>query len=114
MLLVYANALRYPESMAEAQEPESEFSEVNPSHELDLVTFWSSSEHDAEMEAINLRSVLEANGIPALVVGASTIPSLEFQVQVPRARLEEADRVVREAREAGPAAAEEAASEGAI
>jgi hypothetical protein len=36
------------------------------------------------------------------------IPSLEFQVQVPGERLEGARKVLDEAREAGPAAAEEA------
>jgi hypothetical protein len=80
----------------------------NPGHELDPVTVFSSMNHDAEMEALALRSLLEANGIESTVVGPSTIPSVEFQVQVPRAQLEAAERVMREAREAGPAAAEEA------
>jgi hypothetical protein len=42
------------------------------------------------------------------VVGAPQIHSLAFQVQVPRANLEEAERVLAEAKEAGPAAAVEA------
>jgi len=46
------------------------------------------------------------------VVGAPQIPSLEFQVQVPRARLQEAERVLAEARAAGPAAAAEAEQAG--
>lgn len=78
------------------------------SHELDLVTFFSSSNHTAEMEATAIHSILEANGIPSVLVGASSIPSLEFQVQVPRSSLEEAERVVAEAKAAGPAAAAEA------
>ena len=77
-------------------------------HELDLVTLFSSMNHDAEMEAMALHSLLEANGIESTVVGPSTIPSVEFQVQVPRAQLEAAQKVMNEAREAGPAAAEEA------
>ena len=36
------------------------------------------------------------------------IPSLEFQVLVPREKAEEAERLLREARAAGPAAAAEA------
>ncbi len=88
-------------------EPESE--EVNPSSELDMVTLFSSSNHKAEMEAMSIRALLESNGIPAVVVGPSTIPSLEFQVQVPRHLLDDARRAVAEAREAGPQAAEEAA-----
>jgi len=88
--------------------PDAEPLEVDPSHALDLVTLFSSSNHDAEMEANAIHGVLEANDIPSLVVGAPQIPSLEFQVQVPRAQLEEAERVLAEAREAGPAAAVEA------
>jgi hypothetical protein len=41
-------------------------------------------------------------------VGAPQIPSLEFQVQVPRSLLPDAQRVLDEARAAGPAAALEA------
>ncbi|HZT28624.1 MAG TPA: hypothetical protein VFA33_01985 [Bryobacteraceae bacterium] len=98
--------------MPEELEPETEA--VDPSHELDLVPIFSSSNVDAEMEAMAIHGILEANGIPAVVVGASTIPVLQFQVQVPRSRTAEAERAIAEAREAGPAAAAEAeeASEG--
>ena len=80
----------------------------DPSHDLDMVTLFSSLNHDAEMEANAIHSVLEANGIPSIVVGTPQIPAFEFQVQVPRERLEEAERVLAEAQEAGPAAAAEA------
>ena len=80
----------------------------DPSSDLDLVTLFRSSNTDAEMEVDNIRRMLQANGVPALVEGTSVIPSLEFQVLVPRAKLEEAERLVREAREAGPEAAAEA------
>jgi hypothetical protein len=89
-------------------EQDSEAFEVDPSHDLDMVTLFSSASHDAEMEANAIHGVLEANGIPSIVVGAPQIPSLEFQVQVPRARIEEAERALAEAREAGPSAAVEA------
>lgn len=78
----------------------------------DLVTVFSSMNHDGEMEAVELRTLLEANGIEATVVGPATIPSMEFQVQVRRAQSAEAKRVIEEAREAGPAAAEEAEAAG--
>ena len=78
------------------------------SHELDLVTFFSSSNNAGEMEATAIHSILEANDIPSVLVGASSIPSLEFQVQVPRSSMDEAKRIVAEAKEAGPAAAAEA------
>ena len=89
---------------------------VDEGHDLDMITFFSSSNHDAEMEAMWIHSVLEANEIPSVLVGASVITSLEFQVQVPRARVEEAERVIQEARAAGPNAAAEAeeASEDAV
>lgn len=86
--------------------------EIDPSHDLDMVTLFSSLNHDAEMEANAIHGVLEANGIPSMVVGAPQIPSLEFQVQVPQSRIEEAERVLAEAREAGPAAAVEAEQAG--
>jgi hypothetical protein len=79
--------------------------------ELEMVTLFSSSTHDAEMEADNVHRVLEANGIPSILVGPSVLPVVEFQVQVSRERAEEARRVVEEAQAAGPAAAAEAEAE---
>ena len=87
---------------------DTEIFDVDPSHDLDMVTLFSSSNHDAEMEANAIRSLLEANDIPSIVVGAAQIPSLEFQVQVPKTRLGEAERVLADARDAGPEAAVEA------
>jgi len=85
---------------------------ADPSHDLDLVTLFSSQNHDAEMEANAIHGLLESNGIPSIVVGTPQIPAFEFQVQVPRARLEEAERVLAEAKEAGPEAAVEAEEAG--
>src|SRR5689334_16611428 len=98
---------RYPDGMAAQDTPEDS---------LEMVPFFSSSNHDAEQEALAIHSVLEAAGIPSVVVGPSVIPSLEFRVEVPRRHLEEAERIVAEARAAGPSAAEEAeaASEDAV
>ena len=87
---------------------DAEAFDIDPSHDLDMVALFSSSNHDAEMEANAIHGLMEANGIPSMVVGTPQIPSLEFQVQVPRARLPEAERVLAEARDAGPAAAVEA------
>jgi hypothetical protein len=84
----------------------------NPGHELDMVTIFSSQNHDAEMEAMALKSLLDANGIDSAVVGSTTIPSVEFQVQVPRSMMEEAEKVMADAQAAGPAAAEEAEAAG--
>jgi hypothetical protein len=93
-----------------AQDPEDQphTEHVDLSHDLDMVILFSSSNVDAEMEATAIHSMLQSNGVPSLVVGASTIPVLEFQVQVPRAFADEAERLLEEARSAGPEAADEA------
>src|SRR5690242_2261604 len=78
-----SHILRYSEAMAQdPEQDEHELQNVDPSHELDLVTLFSSSNIDAEMEATTIHNLLQAGGVPSVVVGASTIPSLEFQVQV--------------------------------
>lgn len=82
---------------------------VDPSHNLDPVTiFRSEANTTAEMEAFAIRSILEANGIDAVVVGNSALPNLAFEVRVPKEVEEQARAVLAEARAAGPAAAEEA------
>ena len=73
-----------------------------------MVTLFSSSNHDGEMEATSIHAMLESNGIPSVVVGPSVIPSLDFQVQVPQVLRRRSRRIFEEAREAGPQAAAEA------
>ena len=89
-----------------ADEPVITNAEASP--EGAMVAVFSSSNHDAEMEALAVRGVLEASGIPALVVGPHVLPNLEFQVQVPEHVAAEAQRLIAEARAAGPEAAAEA------
>ena len=79
-----------------------------PGPEEAMVAVFSSSNHDAEMETMAVQGVLEANGIPAVVVGPHILPNLEFQVQVPEHLAAEAQRLIIEARAAGPEAAAEA------
>jgi hypothetical protein len=86
-------------------------SEVDLSHDLDMVTVFSSQEYNAEMIATELRSILEAHEIPSVLVSSSVFPSLPFEVRVPRERLEEARQAIAAAAEAGPAAAEQAERE---
>ena len=95
-----------------AQDPEvTDPGTLDPSHDLDLVTLFSSSNPDAELEAGNIHGVLEANGIPSVVLGTAPYPSLEWRVQVPQGAVEDAERVLAEARAAGPEAAAEAEAE---
>jgi hypothetical protein len=94
-----------------AQDPERDDEERDrdqllTSHALDMVALWESSAIDAEVEADMIRGVLESNGIPSLLVGGtSQFPNLGFQVMVPRGKVMEAQRLIAEAKAAGPAAA---------
>jgi hypothetical protein len=82
------------------------------SHDLDLVTVFSSQNVDAEMESQAIQGILDANGIPAVIVGSAQIPVLPFEVRVPRSQAEDARRILAEATETGPQAAEEAEAAG--
>lgn len=72
-----------------------------------MVPVFSSSNHDAEMEAMAIKGVLDSNKIPAILVGPHVLPSLEFQVQVPEHLLTQARHAIREARQGGRRAASE-------
>jgi hypothetical protein len=88
-------------------EDEREQDQILSSHALDMVALYDSSTVDAEMEADMIRGVLDSSGIPSLVKRAGPFP-LAFQVLVPRGKLQEARRLLDEARAAGPEAAAEA------
>jgi hypothetical protein len=83
---------------------------ADPGHALDLETIFSSQNAGAEMEALAIRAVLDANGIPSTLLGSTQIPSLPFSVQVPRVLVDAAKAALAEAQEAGPEAAEQAES----
>lgn len=76
-------------------------------NEEPFVPVFSSSNHDAEMEALTIKGILEASNIPTMLVGPHMLPNLDFQVHVPEHQLQEASSIIEEARKAGPAAAEE-------
>jgi hypothetical protein len=76
-----------------------------------MTPVFSSSNHDAEMEALSIKGVLDSNGIPAMIVGPHVLPTFEFQVQVPEHLLAEARQMIREARQDGRRAADEAEAE---
>jgi hypothetical protein len=96
-----------------AQDPEDDEalqdeSSIDPSHDFDMSTLFSSQGVDGEMEADVIHGILESNGVPSFVVRATGLSPLGFEVQVPRIRFEEAERLIAEARAAGPDAAAEA------
>jgi hypothetical protein len=64
-----------------------------------------------ELESINLKTLLEANGIAVVMTGASQMPNLPYELLVPSEQFERALAVIRDARAAGPSAAEEASSQ---
>jgi predicted xylose isomerase-like sugar epimerase len=81
------------------------------SHALDMVTLWSSATITAELEADMIKGVLESNGIPVMVVGASQFANLGFEVKVPRGKVKEAEELIDQAEAAGSDAATEAEAE---
>lgn len=80
----------------------------DPSRDLDLETIFDALGTTAEMEAIGVRSVLDAHGIPSVFVGAPVYPNLRFLVRVPKKHVARARQILEEAQAAGPDAAEEA------
>jgi hypothetical protein len=84
------------------------------SHDLDMITVFRSAGTDTESEALTVKGLLRASGLPAEIVGDTRYPNLPQQVQVPRSKAAEARRLIAEALAAGPAAAEEAEAEGEI
>lgn len=99
-----------PERDEDRQDEEERQDEevVDPSHDLDMVTLYESLAVDADIEADVIHGILESNGVPSMVVSGFAQPNLGYQVKVPRARLEEARRLIDEAEAAGPEAAAEA------
>jgi len=93
-----------------AQDPDEEpgGEGLDTSHDLDMVTLYESSAVDSEAEADVICGLLESNGISANLVRGTMYPSLGYFVQVPRARLEEAQKLIEEARATGPEGAAEA------
>jgi hypothetical protein len=87
---------------------------LDTSEDLDLVSVFSSDQHTADMEASMIQSILEAGGIPSVIVGGAEMPNLPCEVRVPKSRQEEALLLIAESQAAGPQAADEAeqASEG--
>jgi hypothetical protein len=95
-----------------AQDPDREEEQpggaMDVSHDLDVVSLYSSQTFEAEMEVEVIRSILDANGIPSVLSSNPYSNVLGYELRVPRNRLDEARRVVEEQRAAGPEAAAEA------
>jgi hypothetical protein len=94
------------------EEDEDEFADVDPSGNLDEVTVFRSAGNTSEMEAASVQSLLEAGGIPAVVIGDARFPNLGQEVRVPKEHVTEANRLIADALAVGSAGAEEAESSG--
>jgi copper chaperone CopZ len=74
-----------------------------------MATVFRSSGFTAEIEADTVKEVLETNGVQAIVTGLDVLPGAhEVVIQVAAEQKERAERLIAEALEAGPEAAEEA------
>lgn len=94
--------------IAESRVDEPVEEDADPSHDLDLVTVAKTDGTTAEMEATSIKSILNANGIRAVLIGAASMPNLGFEVRVTKEDVPKAEAAIAEATAAGPAAALEA------
>jgi len=100
-----------------AQDPERDDEQVlgegavDTSHDLDMEPLYFSQTIEAEPEAEVIKALLDANGIPA-TFSRSPVPTLGFQIQVPKNRVEDALSIIAEQQAAGPEAAAEAEAAG--
>jgi len=83
-----------------------EVEEVDDSEDLDLETIFHSDGPMAEVEAVAIKNVFEANGVAAVLFGDSVLPTLGFEVKVARDQVENARRLIAQAEADGPAAAD--------
>jgi hypothetical protein len=85
--------------------------EQDSSHALDLVTVFEVVGTTAEMEAIEIQSLLKAAGIRVVLMNEAPFPNLPWSIRVPQVDAARARQVIEEAKSAGPKAAEEAEAE---
>ena len=100
------------EALIAALPIEEELAEGDASSKLDLVTVFRSTGNTSEMEAQQIKSLLESNGLEAVLVANGQLPILPDEVRVAREHLTQAKRLIAEALAAGPAAADEAEAAG--
>ncbi|MBZ5609330.1 MAG: DUF2007 domain-containing protein [Acidobacteriia bacterium] len=99
-----ADAATAEKLIAENSQP-GEAEEVDNSEHLNLETIFHSegSGNLAEFEAMGIKSLLEANGIAAVLVGDSVLPNLPFEVRVARDQAQQARELIAEAQNTEPA-----------
>jgi hypothetical protein len=80
-----------------------EVEEVDNSSDLDLETVFIAP----EIEAMSVKSLMESNGIAAVLVGDSVLPNFPFEVKVAREQAARARKLLEDIENVGPEAAEE-------
>jgi hypothetical protein len=90
-----------------------EVEEVDASHYLDLSQpiFHSEGSTTAEFEATEIKKLLEANGIAAIMIGDSVLPNFPFEVRVAEENVGRALQLIQDYIRTGPEAAERAERE---
>ena len=88
-----------------------EVEEVDPSSNLNVETVFHAEGSGplAEMQAMNVKNLLESNGIAAIQTGDSVLPNLPFEVKVARENADRARRLIDDAESSGPVTADETA-----
>jgi Putative prokaryotic signal transducing protein len=72
-----------------------------------MATVFRSSDHNAEIEAEMIMGILQASGVEVFAKGLDVLPGAhEVEVMVAQAHLAQAERLIAEAQQGGPAAAE--------
>ena len=85
------------------------YGEIMSTRNDELATIYSSSAVTAEIEVETIQGLLESSGVRAIVGGLDVLPGAhEVTIQVPAEQKELAERLIAEAQQAGPEAAEEA------
>ena len=95
-----AQAPRAEQLIAENPPPDEDEA-ADPSAELDLETVFRATGTSAEMQALGVQSLLDSNGIDAVLWGDSVLPNLPFEVKVARVNAESARQLIAEAEQAG-------------
>lgn len=72
------------EDILRAEEEAIDLDEPDDSHFLDMVDVFSAEDVNAPLDALNLQSALEANGITAVLEQSMPLPALRVSVMVPR------------------------------
>jgi hypothetical protein len=87
-------------------DPQSSNEQGDPTHHLDAEVIYEGQGQSAALEAVNIRGVLEANGITVISSDTSPYPSLPVLLHVPKDEVERARQILTEAEAAGTEAAE--------